>query len=687
MWWNKLTSANSAFSASVWEQMEPLLLKCDKPTRYINNEFGSTYKPEASYRFTLVYPDTYEVGLPNQGHAILYRIINSIEGACAERSYVPWIDMSDLMRQNGVPLYSMESFEPLRASQVVGFTLQHELCYTNVLEALDLAGIEFLAKDRGEDCPLVVAGGPVIYNPEPMAEVFDAIMIGEGEQVIVEFVQTHMRKLSEGASRKQIVEELAKIPGVYVPSLYREVDASISLDNNSHTHTYTVLEPVDNTVPAQIKKRVLEDFDAMSPQTLPVVPYGELIHDRLAVEILRGCSRGCRFCQAGMTYRPVRERDANSVVSAALCGLAATGYDEVSLTSLSSTDHSQIEQILRRLDAAVDGRGISVSLPSQRLDGFGVEMAHLAAGSKKGGLTFAPEAGTQRMRDIINKNVTEQNLFDAIAAAFDAGWRRLKLYFMIGLPYETDEDVLGIADLCNRAYKFAKECTPEGERGNVRLTASASIFVPKPQTPFQWCGQVSAEEAKRKVDLILGAHMHKAIDFNWHDPKTSLIEGAFARGGRELLPVVIAAWRKGCRFDAWHECFSMEKWTQAASECGIDLQEKASREFEIGAALPWGHISAGVSESYLRKELERAKEGKTTPDCTFEHCTGCGVCQDLGVDVILGGARRSSCGAPAVNSRFANSGDVEAQTQGVYKGGLEEQVLYEGEQNAEEDHE
>ncbi len=614
---------------SLWARVEPLLLKCERPTRYIDSEFGAVHDPDASYRFVLIYPDVYEVGLPNQGHAILYRIINSMDGACAERAYVPWTDMAQCMREENIPLYSLESFEPLLNSDVVGFTLQHELCYTNILEALDLAGIPFLAKDRADDCPLVVAGGPVVYNCEPMAPVFDAVMVGEGEEVITEFVHTHMEMRDKGCTRAQIVRELANIPGVYVPSLYDEEPGS----------NPTIVHPAVDGVPAVVEKRVLANFDEQSPQAIPIVPFGELVHDRLAVEILRGCSRGCRFCQAGMTYRPVRERPADSIVAATLDGLERTGYDEVSLTSLSSTDHSQIEEVLRRLDAAVDGKGVQVSLPSQRLDGFGVKMAHLAAGSKKGGLTFAPEAGTQRLRDIINKNVTEDDLFEAISAAFDAGWRRLKLYFMLGLPFETDEDVLGIVSLANRAYAYAKDCVPDKERGNVRLTISCSIFVPKPQTPFQWCGQVTMEEAQRKVDLIRNGHLHKGIDFNWHDPRTSLIEGVFSRGGRELYPLVQRAWENGCTFDAWSDKFDMDSWMSAADELGIDMQQIASKEFEIGAPLPWDHISAGVNQKFLALEYKRARNGELTPDCTFESCTGCGVCQDLGVDISLGGSR------------------------------------------------
>ncbi len=616
-------------SRSLWDKVEPLLLSCERPARYIGGEFEAVPGCSAPYRFTLVYPDVYEVGLSNQGLAILYRTINSIEGACAERAYVPWGDMAALMRENDIPLYSLESFEPLLESDVVGFTLQHELCYTNVVEALDLSGIPVLASERGEGCPLVVAGGPVAYNCEPVAGLFDAVMIGEGEELCGEFVREHMRMVSEGLSRAEIVRGLARIPGVYVPSLYGPDPAEPAR-----------MVPLESWVPPVVTKRVLADFDSSSPHAQPVVPYADLVHDRLAEEILRGCSRGCRFCQAGMTYRPVRERSADSVVSGVLRGLAGTGYDEVSLTSLSSTDHSQIEEILRRLDAAVDGLGISLSLPSQRLDGFGVDMALLAlGGGKKSGLTFAPEAGTQRLRDIINKNVTEDDLFSAVRAAFGAGWRRMKLYFMIGLPFETDDDVAGIADLANRTYEMAKDQVPDSQGGNVRLTVSCSLFEPKAQTPFQWFGMCTMEEARRKVGIIREAGLHRGIDFSWHDPEASMVEGAFSRGGRDLLDVVIAAWKRGCTFDAWSEKFELSRWLEAAESVGVDLQEVANRPYEVGEALPWSHISAGVDERYLIRELDRACDGATTSDCTFGPCTGCGVCRNLDVSNVIGGGR------------------------------------------------
>ncbi len=623
--------SGSHSSVSLWDRVKPLLLKCSRPARYIDSEFGAIHKPDASYRFTLIYPDVYEVGLANQGLTILYRVLNDLDDICAERSYLPWIDMVQEMRENDIPLFSLESFEPVRCSQAVGFTLQHELCYTNIVEALDLAGIKILAKDRTEDDPLIIAGGPVAYNCEPIAELFDVVMIGEGEHSIVEVVQTHKKALEDGCSREEILSSLAQIDGIYIPLFYEADSKGDPLNPR--------MVPNRDGVKGVVTKRVLTDFDSQSPQAIPIVPFADLVHDRISVEILRGCSRGCRFCQAGMIYRPVRERSSDSVISCAIDGLGKTGYEEVSLASLSSTDHSQIEEILRRLDQAVDGRAISVSLPSQRLDSFGVKMAELVSRGKKSGLTFAPEAGTQRLRDIINKNVTEQDLLSAIEAAFELGWRRVKLYFMLGLPFETDEDVEGIVHLANKAYAKAKDSVDDNQRANVRMTISCSIFEPKPQTPFQWCGQISIEEALRKVDIIRNSGLHKGIDFNWHDPQASMIEGAFARGGRYLLPVVLKAWEMGCKFDAWSEQFDFDKWLEAADVCGIDLQQIASREIDVGSDLLWNHISAGVSEKYLAKELEKAREAATTADCTFEKCTGCGVCPSLGVDLCLGAKR------------------------------------------------
>ncbi|MGN0034988.1 MAG: radical SAM protein, partial [Coriobacteriales bacterium] len=391
--------------------------------------------------------------------------------------------------------------------------------------------------------------------------------------------------------------------------------------------------------PPVVYKRVVRDFDAMPFEVAQIVPYAEATFDRFAVEVLRGCSRGCRFCQAGMVYRPVRERSADTVVSTTMRGLACTGYDEVSLTSLSTTDHSQIESILRRLNARLAGTGVRVSIPSQRVDAFGVGVAQLVAGAKKGGLTFAPEAGTQRLRDCINKNITEDDLFAAVAAAMEAGWRRMKLYFMCGLPTETDEDLRGIGDLVGRALDVARGCVPDKGRPSVRASVSCALFVPKPDTPFQWCAQIGAEELERRVGVIRASLPRKGVDFHWHEPATSFIEAAVSRGGREFGAVIAGAWRHGARFDAWREHFDYDAWKAGAAEAGVDLEREATRERPLSEPLPWAHISCGVSPRYLASELERARRGQTTPDCTFETCTGCGVCPALGCSVRLGGER------------------------------------------------
>ena len=475
-------------------------------------------------------------------------------------------NLASAMRAAGVPLFSMESAFPLASFDVVGFTIPHELAASNFVECLELAGIAPLAQDRAEEDPIVIGGGPSAYNPEPVSGFFDAIIIGDGEEAIVEVCACVRDARAAGMGRAAIHEALARIDGVYVPSLYEErVDEA--------GRRYVV--PREGTgAPAVVTKRVVGDFAATDPLVTTIVPYQQIVHDRLAIEVLRGCARGCRFCQAGMTYRPVRERTADQVVAATLRGLACTGYDEVSLTSLSTTDHSQIAPILRRLNRSLTGTGISVSLPSERLDAFGVDMAGLVAGEKKGGLTFAPEAGTQRLRDVINKNVTEDDLMRAVDASFAAGWRRMKLYFMMGLPTETDEDVVGIAEMTERAYRRALDATPKGQRG-----------------------------------------------------------------GRELTPLILEAHRRGARFDAWSEVFDLTRWTDAAQSLGIDLRHVACDPFQVGAPLPWQHVSAAVSDRYLRREWERAQSGVTTPDCTFVGCTGCGVCPSLHVDNVIAGVR------------------------------------------------
>ncbi|WP_302390924.1 TIGR03960 family B12-binding radical SAM protein [Eggerthella sinensis] len=620
----------------LWPRLEPLLAAAERPARYLNHEFGCVYKPEADFRFCMVYPDTYELGQANQALRILVNVVNAVDGMVAERAFLPAPAMCDTLRAEGIPLFSIESCAPLSEFDAVGITLPHELAATNILETLDLAGIPLHPDERGETDPLVVGGGPCAYNPEPYALFFDAFNIGEGEEALPRGLAVIRRMRAEGARRADILRALAVEPGWYVPSLYRWRSEEEAQEGGSW------IEPVEDGLPTRIEKSLFEGF-ATSPGWEPcIVPFTEVVHDRLNVEILRGCARGCRFCQAGMMYRPVRERSADNVVESVVQGLAETGYDEVSLTSLSSTDHSQIADILTRINRACDGKGVRISVPSQRLDSFGVDMAELVAGRKKGGLTFAPEAGTQRLRNVINKNVTEDDLFGALDAAFAAGWRRCKLYFMIGLPTETDDDIKGIASLAQRAYDRMKAATPPEQRGGLALSISCALFVPKAQTPFQWDGQIPPEEALRRVNLLRNSVRYRAIDVHWHDPATSFVEAVMSRAGREGAAWVEAAWRRGARFDAWTECFSETAWREAADEVGIDPAAIAQTAYPTDRVMPWEHISTGVSTRFLARERRLATDERTTPDCTFGKCSACGACPSLGVDNELARPRVAS---------------------------------------------
>ncbi len=618
---------------SIWPQVAPLVARAERPSRYINREWGCVYKPDADFRFCMVYPDTYELGQANQALRILVNAVNARPGMAAERGFLPAPEMCDALREAGLPMFSIESCAPLAAFDVIGITLPHELAATNVLEAIDLAGVPVRALDRSEDDPLVIGGGPCAYNPEPYAPFFDAISIGEGEESLPEGLEVVRDLRKRGASRHDIWRALAALDGWYVPALYRWRSAGEAQAAGSW------IEPVEEGLPTTIVKRLYDGFATSSAWEPCIVPFAEAVHDRLNVEVLRGCARGCRFCQAGMMYRPVRERSADNIVDAVVRGLSETGYDEVSLTSLSTTDHSQIAEILERLNRHFEGAGVRVSIPSQRLDAFGARMADLVAGQKKGGLTFAPEAGTQRLRDVINKNVTEDDLFGAVDAAFAAGWRRCKLYFMIGLPTETDDDIKGIARLVQQVYDHAKAIVPKEQKGSIQISASVALFVPKAHTPFQWEGQIPPEEALRRVNLLRHSVKYRAITVSWHDPKTSFVEAVMSRSGREAADLVEAAWRRGARFDAWSEYFREDAWREAADALGIDVDAVAQTGYPTDRIMPWEHVSCGADRRWLAREHDRAVSGQTTPDCTFGRCSGCGVCTKLGSDNQLAGER------------------------------------------------
>lgn len=606
-----------------------ILAGVTKPGRYTGNELNSVHKPyhEGMVRFALSLPDVYEVGMSNLGLKILYEILNARKDVAAERVYAPWIDMEAKMREHQIPLYSLESFTPIREFEFVGFSLQYEMIYSNVLNVLDLAGIPLLASERGDDMPFVVGGGPCIYNAEPVADFFDIMIIGEGEEVLGELIDAYIvwRDGGKEGGRKGFLHQAVKISGIYVPSFY-------TVDYNEDG-TVAKITPSEGA-PDTIAKRVIADFDAIPSVTKPVVPYIDIVHDRIMLELFRGCTRGCRFCQAGVIYRPVRERKMETLMKIAEKQVATTGYNEMSLTSLSSADYSHLKELIPALIGRFKKEGVSVSLPSLRIDSFSIDLAQEVQQVRKSGLTFAPEAGTQRLRDVINKGVTEENLMEATGAAFRQGWSTIKLYFMIGLPTETDEDIIGIAKLAYRVLDLYKSI--KGKRG-AKVTVSVSSFVPKPNTPFQWFPQNTPDELRRKQQLLKEHLRDRSISYHYHDVPTSFLEGVFARGDRRLSKVLLTAWKNGVKYDGWSDQFKYDVWMDAFEKEGVDPTFYANRERVRGEVMPWQHISCGADEEFFWREYQNAQNEVLTGDCRRDACNFCGVCPNLDVAVIDGG--------------------------------------------------
>lgn len=605
-----------------------ILSSVQKPARYTGGEFASIIKPAGEVEATicLAFPDVYEVGMSYLGFKILYHLLNKQQGVQAERVYAPWIDMEAKMRERNIPLRTLETKKTLKECDIVGFTLQYELSYTNILNMLDLGGVPVLAAERSEEDPLVIVGGPCVYNPEPLADFFDFAIIGEGEEIMAEVMEAYKawKRAGKPGGRKAFLQEVVKISGIYVPSFY-EVEYNENL-------TVKEVRPVNENAPAVVYKRVVRDMNSVDFPTSPIVPFGEIVHDRIMLEVFRACSRGCRFCHAGMVYRPVRERRPEVLQDLARKLVDNTGYNEISLVSLSSADYSCLAPMVHSMIEEFKDDRVSVSLPSLRIDSFCVAIAKEVQAVRKSGLTFAPEAGSQKMRDVINKGVTEEDLMNAVGAAFESGWNSVKLYFMIGLPFENDDDVLAIADLARKVqYKYYQVT---GKRG-CKVTCSASFFVPKPYTAFQWFAQDDLETIRRKQFLLKDEiKTIKNVTLNYHDSKTGIIEAVFARGDRKVGKALLAAWRKGARFDGWSDCFDYERWLEAFAEAGIDKDFYAARQRGENEVFPWEHISPGVSRKFLWNEWQKAYAQQLTHDCRRSSCTGCGVCQKLGVQII-----------------------------------------------------
>ena len=601
------------------KNISSVLKSVQKPGQYVGGEYNAIIKNKESIkcRFAFCVPDTYEIGMSNLGVRILYDVLNSDENIWCERVYAPWTDMKAAMEKYSIPLSAVESGDPLSSFDLIGFSLQYELCYTTAIAMIKLAGIPLGSCDRGEDDPILIAGGPCVYNAEPVADFFDIVNVGEGEEMLLEISRLYMKMKDEGTyTRNAFLRAVAQIEGVYVPSFY---DVSYNTDGTIKAYT-----PKYSDVPTKIRKRIVKDLDkAPYPEKL-VMPYVETVHDRVVLEVYRGCIRGCRFCQAGMVYRPIREKSPETLCKAAKCLYENTGYDEISLISLSISDYSRLRELTDGLLSWTDDAHVSLSLPSLRLDSFSEELMERISSVRTAGLTFAPEAGTQRLRDVINKNVTEEDLVRAVTIAFKGGKSSVKLYFMNGLPTETYDDVAGIADLGKKVidtyFSIPKQERPKG----IGVTLSVACFIPKPFTPFQWEKQDSLEEMANKQAHLKSCITDRRIRYNYHDAKGSRIEGVLARGDRRLAQAIALAVEEGAIFDAWDEYFNYERWIDVFERCGVDPDFYTTRGFGLDEVLPWDIIDCGVTKQYLLSERKKAYEGITTPSCA-EHCNGCGA--------------------------------------------------------------
>ena len=601
---------------------DEILMKIEKPARYIGGEVNAVTKKldDIDVRFAMCFPDVYEIGMSHLGIQILYDMFNRRDDVWCERVYSPWVDLDKVMREEKIPLFALESQDPVRDFDFLGITIQYEMCYTNILQVLDLACIPLYAKDRTEEDPIVIGGGPCAYNPEPIAEFFDMFYIGEGETVYDELLDTYKENKKNGGSRMDFLEKACQIDGIYVPMFY---DVTYHEDG-----TIDQFFPINEHAPSVIHKQVVMDVtDTTYPQA-PVVPYIKVTQDRVVLEVQRGCIRGCRFCQAGMLYRPTRERDVETLKQYAYNMLKNTGHEEISLSSLSTSDYSELKELVTFLIDNFKNKGINISLPSLRIDAFSLDVMSQVQDIRKSSLTFAPEAGSQRMRNVINKGLTEDDIISGAGQAFEGGWNKVKLYFMLGLPTETEEDMEAIAVLADKVARRYYEIPKDQRNGKCQITASSSFFIPKPFTPFQWAPMLNHEDYIERAAIVKHAFLNqlnkKSLRYNWHDAEVSVLEGVFARGDRKIASVIEEAYRMGCIYDSWSEQFDNDKWMQAFDNTGIDIGFYNLRERAENEVFPWDFIDIGVTKKFLRREWDRAMKGEVTPNCRMQ-CSGCGV--------------------------------------------------------------